>query len=66
MENMEEELLLNKTICNECGLPLNLYSYEKNNNRNTNEEEIIIKLKCIHSATITKYFFFQWYKKHFL
>ena len=49
MENMEEELLLNKTICNECGLPLNLYSYEKNNNRNTNEEEIIIKLKCRNS-----------------
>ena len=46
---MEEELLLNKTICNECGLPLNLYSYEKNNNRNTNEEEIIIKLKCRNS-----------------
>ena len=36
---------LNKIICQECGLPLNVYSYEKIN-PNTDEEKIKIKLFC--------------------
>ena len=36
---------LNKLICQECGLPLKVYSYEKIN-KNNNLEEIKIKLFC--------------------
>ena len=36
---------LNKLICQECGLPLKVYSYEKINNNN-NLEEIKLKLFC--------------------
>ena len=36
---------LNKNICQECGLPLKIYSYEKFN-QNTDSEKITIKLFC--------------------